>query len=137
MIYLSLGKLPEAEKQLIRLDSLAPNLIDTHIAMAALYSALEKPTEAIPHFSILIKTDPQAEYYAGRAMCFLQTDMLLDASEDIGTGIDLDPDCAELYVCRALLNHLAYRREEAFADAQRAIDLGANRHRVLKLLDLE
>lgn len=136
LINLSLGNISEAQVQLTKLNQLFPDLTDTHIALAALYSAIEQPDEAIPHFNLLIKANPQAEYYAGRAMCFIQTDRLIDASEDITSGLELDPECAELYVCRALLNHRAYRRDEAMRDAQRAIDLGTNRQRLYKLLDL-
>lgn len=136
LISLAIGDTENAGKDLHKLESLRPDDIDTHIALAALASALEKPDDALPHFQALIRRDPQAEYYAGRAFCLLQKGQLQDAADDIASGLELDDCCAELYVCRALLNKKRYRNDDALADAQRAIDLGANRARIKMLLGL-
>ncbi len=136
LISLAIGDTDNASADLTKLESLRPDDIDTHIALAALASALEQPDKAIPHFQALIKLDPQADYYAGRAFCLLQKDQLQDAAEDIASGLELDDRCAELYVCRALLNKKRYRKDDALTDAQRAIDLGANPSRIKMLLGL-
>lgn len=136
LIRLSEGKIEEAAEDLNRLQSLRPNDIETHIALAALAEAEENPQKAVEHFNILIKADPQPEYYAGRAMCLIQLGFLADAADDIASGIERDEDCAELFVCRALLNRKRYRRDDALHDAHRAISLGANPERVKALLEL-
>lgn len=136
LIYLAWGDTVNAKSDLLRLTTLRPDHTDTHLALAALYSSLDRPAEALPQFTALIKADPQAEYYAGRAMCFIQRELYLDASEDIASGLELDDENAELYVCRALLNKRRYRPDEALADAQRAISLGADAARVRNLLNL-
>lgn len=136
LISLAIGDIENAGKDLYKLERLRPDDIDTHIALAALASAIENPDEALPHFQALIRKDPQAEYYAGRAMCLLQKGQLQDAADDIASGLELDSQCAELYVCRALLNKKRYRSDDALTDGQRAIDLGANAGRVKSLLGL-
>lgn len=136
LIYLASGDCEKAEHDLTRLESLRPNHTDTHVALAALYSALGNNEDAIAHFNKLIAADPQPEYYAGRAMCFIQKEWYQDASDDIASGLELDDKYAELYVCRALLNRRRFLRDESLADAQRAINLGADKLRVKSLLDL-
>lgn len=136
LIYLSTGNLSEATIQLERLRELAPDDIDTATALSALYSATGRPDEAIPYYTKIIETEPSAADYAGRAMCHLMLEHLPDAADDIASGLELDSGYAELYLCRALLNKMRYRPDDALADGQKAISLGADRTRVKSLLNL-
>lgn len=136
LINLYNGRFDEATVDLEKRDSLAPDNEETWVAMASLYSITDLPDKALPYYRRLIDKDPQPEYYAGRAMCYLQKEMLADAAEDIALGIELDLNYSELYVCRALLNKKRYRMDDAVTDAQRAIGLGADRTRVKTLLGI-
>ena len=80
----------------------------------------------MPYLNVLIKKDPQSEYYAERAMCRLKLDDLGGASDDIARGLELDAMNHELYMTRALLNRRRFREEDAKADARRALELGAS-----------
>lgn len=136
LIYLSVGNLTEAAAQLEKLKVLAPDDLDTATALSALYSATGRPNDALPYYTALIKADPTADDYAGRAMCYLMMENLPDAAEDIASGLEIDSNNPELYLCRALLNKMRYRPDDALADGQKAISLGADRNRVKNLLNL-
>lgn len=135
LLLLYSGQFEDALADLQKREALSPRNEDTLIAMASFYTITENYENAISYYSQLIKADPQAEYYAGRAMCALQLDRLVDASEDIADGLELDPDYSELYVCRAILNKKRYCKDDARSDADTAIRLGANPARVNALLN--
>lgn len=134
LIYLYRGLFEDALPDLQKREQLSPNNEDTLIALASFYTITENYENAVSYYSRLIKADPQAEYYAGRAMCALQLDRLVDASEDIADGLDLDPDYSELYLCRAILNKKRYCTDDARTDADHALSLGANPARIKALL---
>lgn len=136
LIYLYGGNFEKAEPDLRRLNTLAPNREETWIAMASYHSILDQPEEALPYYRKLIDHASAPEYYAARAMILIKRDALLDAAEDIASGLELDPNYAELYLCRALLNKKRYLSVESAADAQRAISLGSDPARVKMLLGL-
>lgn len=136
LIYLYNGNFEDAITDLRHREQLSPNNEDTKIAMASFYTITENYENAISYYTQLIKANPSAEYYAGRAMCALQLNRLVDASEDIADGMDLDDNYSELYLCRAILNKKRYCKDQAQTDADTAIRLGANPHRVAALLDL-
>ena len=137
LIYLYTGMLDEATPNLEKLRELDDSSVDACIALASYFTVIEKPEEAIPYYNNLINAEPAAEYYAGRARCLLAKDALLDAAEDIASGLELDPDFSELYVCRAILNKKRSRMDDALTDGNRAIQLGADRHYVYRLLGLD
>lgn len=113
-----------------RLEVLAPDGTETAFVMASLLSAKGQPAEAIPYYTILLKKDAQPDYYAARALCYLQTDDLNAASDDIAAGIALDPTDGELYLYRAILNKMRFRPDDAKADARKAADLGIPAQRI-------
>ena len=108
----------------------------TNIAQATLLMTQGDFNGAIPHLSKAIESMPDATYYGQRAFCHLQLNDLSAASEDIASGLELDPTDAELYVYRALLNKMRYRPDDAKIDAEKAIKFGADAERVKKLIDL-
>lgn len=135
LIMLYSGSFEDALSDLQQREKLSPRSEDTLIALASFYTITENHESAISYYSRLIQADPQPEYYAGRAMCALRLERLVDASEDIADGLDLDPDYSELYLCRAILNKKRYCTADAHADADRALSLGANLARIKALLD--
>lgn len=89
--------------------------------------------EAIPLLNKIIDNSPTAGDYSTRAMCYLMTEQLAEAAEDIARGLELDPTDGELYLYRAILNKLRYRPEDAHADALNAIRFGVDSCRITKL----
>lgn len=133
MISLYRGNLEQAERDFGILQSVAPKSFDTAIALATLYSLSGRERQAIPYLEQLIKEDASPEYYASLAGCHLALDELTEASQTIGDGLKLYPSDPELYYYRAWLNRKRFRNDDARADAERAISLGANPARVADL----
>lgn len=134
LIRLYSGQFEDALTDLQRRESLSPRDEDTMVAMASFYTITENYENAISYYSQLIKANPLAEYYAGRAMCALHLERLTDAAEDIADGLERDPEYSELYLCRAILNKKRYCKDDARTDADTAIRLGANPLRVNTLV---
>ena len=129
-------------REITRLDS---TLYRPYLNIGVIYLTVGDTTQAkvardnvdaIKQYSTLIAQDPTADLYAARALCHVALEHYTEASEDIAEGMSLDPDCSELYVARACLNKRTYRNDDALNDAQRAIDLGADKRRVKSLLNL-
>ena len=127
------GRLKEAEADATRFLELEPSDLGGKLLMAVILSGSGRPADAVPLYSALIKERPEAVYYAARAMCYLAMDYLQEASDDIARGLELDPDDGELYYCRACLNKLRFREDDARADAARAVSLGVAPQRVAAL----
>lgn len=127
------GKVKEAEADFNVLASVAPKSFDTAVALGTLYSLTGRERQAIPYLEKIIELEPMPEIYASLAGCRLALGELTEASETIGEGLRLYPDDAELYYYRAWLNRDRFKNDDAHADAQRAIDLGANPIKVNEL----
>ncbi len=124
MMALNGGDLVTAEKDFDMLKRIAPEEENTMVALAALYTATNRPLDAIVQYTRLVNREPMPEYYRGRAACYLMTDQLNEASADIAEWHALTPDDAELYIYRAYLNKKRFRNDDAEADLKRAIELG-------------
>lgn len=90
---------------------------------------------ALKFYSRLIGMDPSAELYASRAMVHVKLENFTDASEDIGRALELDDSCSMAYLARACLKRRQFLNDEALADAQRAIQLGADPRAVRQLIN--
>lgn len=112
------------------LERLRPDDPNTLLVLAVMYSNQGKYDESISYYNSLIKKVEKAEYYTGRAMCRLAKGDLAEASDDIGRGLELDPEDGELYYCRAYLHILQYRDEDARADAALALRHGIPQSRI-------
>lgn len=112
------------------LERLRPDDPNTLLVLAVMHSNQGKYDEAISYYNRLIKKVEKAEYYTGRAMCRLAKGDLTEASDDIGRGLELDPEDGELYLCRAYLHHLQYRDEDARAAAAMAVRYGVSQERI-------
>ncbi len=128
------GDVAAAQADVARLERMAPNDKQTHLAGAALYGALGNEREALACYTRLINVDPQPDYYAMRAELYLHTGDLQEASNDIATAMETLKDDAGLYVLRAALNKARYRPADAEADGKRAIELGADPRMVKRIL---
>lgn len=135
MIALYNGRADVAAKDFDVLQGNYPDSDRTLVAMASYYSLLRHDKEAIPYYKKLIEKDPSAEFYASLAGCYLATGDLSNASETIADGLQEYPRDPELYYYRAWLNRDRHLQKDARADAQTAIQLGANPARVQALFE--
>ncbi|MDE5785379.1 MAG: tetratricopeptide repeat protein [Duncaniella sp.] len=129
LLLLRKGLTDDARADVAALDSIAPDSQERHTLRAALLSAEGAFGQAIPHYTEVIKVNPQPEFYSARALCYLMTDQLPEAAEDISQGLALDPTDPELYLYRAALNKMRYRPDDAEADARQAVAFGADPRR--------
>ncbi len=136
LLSLNAGKIEAAKADIDTLIAKAPADRLTNVAQATLLMSQGEFKAAIPHLSKAIEIQPDAAYYSNRAFCYLQLEDLSSASEDIASGLKLDPTDAELYLHRALLNKMRYRPDDAKADAETAIKFGANPEVVKKLIGI-
>lgn len=134
MIKMSEHKINEAYIDFKKLKSIDPDGFNTALALGIYYIEKNMPKEAIPYFTKLLETEKTSEYYSSRALCYLMCDQLSEASEDIASGLEIDPNDGELYLCRALLNKKRYRPADSTIDAKKAIELGINPKRIESLL---
>ncbi|MDE6416566.1 MAG: tetratricopeptide repeat protein [Duncaniella sp.] len=137
LLRLSKGLTDAARADAAALDTIAPESLERHTLRAALLSADGDFEEAIPHYTEVIKVNPQPEFYSARAMCYLMTDRLPEAAEDISQGLALDPTDPELYLYRAALNKLRYRPDDAEADARQAIAFGIDPRRAAPFISTD
>ena len=114
---------------------LKPDDPQSLLVMAVMYSNRGDYDESISFYNRLLKKVEKAEYYTGRAMCRLAKGDLAEASDDIGRGLELNPEDGELYYCRAYLHRLQYSDDAAKADAALAMRYGVSKERIQELFN--
>lgn len=127
------GNRAVAEADFKVLLDVAPYTADTAIALSTLYSLTGRERDAVPYLKQLIEEDPQAEYYASLAGCYLAMQDFTEASAILHVALEKYPADGELYYYRAWLNRDTYRLDDARADGRRAISLGASPAKVKAL----
>lgn len=127
------GDLTAAEADLTVLRDSLPDDLLTARALSALYIRTGRNAQAVPYFCKLVGEEPQPEYYAALASCYLADKKLTEASEVLGEAFAKYPDDGELFMCRSWLNRLLFRPSEAEADARMAERLGIPRARIERL----
>lgn len=135
IIALYSGQQEVARRDISRLQHIAPDSHNTLIALASFYSLTGANETAIPFFQKLIEEDPQPEYYAGLAGCYLSIDDLSDASALLKEAMERFRDDPELFMYRAWLNKKRYLNKASREDAKKAISLGADPNKVRLLLN--
>lgn len=121
-------------KMLVKLRPDDPN---TLLILAVSSSNAGRYEEAVSYYNRLIAKEKRAEYFGGRAMARLAKGDLAEASDDIGQGLDLDPEDGELYFCRAYMHLLQYDEAAAKADAALAAKFGVDPRRIADLFSLK
>lgn len=134
MVSLNKGDLPKAMQEFETLHRLDPEGYDTTIAMAQLMLVTRQWDKALPYFSKLLQEEQAPEYYSGRAWCYLNKGDLSEAADDIARGLSISSHDSELYLCRAYLNKLRYRKADSLKDAETALQNGADPKRVESVL---
>jgi tetratricopeptide (TPR) repeat protein len=122
LLSLRMGDTITCRRQCEELLVIAPEEIQTNIANASMLSATEQWAEAIPFYTKVIEKDPSSHFYGARAVCYLMTGRLNDASADINTGLEKDPEDKELYLYRAYLNKMRYMHDDAINDLRKALN---------------
>lgn len=125
LLGLRLGRFEDALADCRRLEDVAPDSYDMHLAYGSYYTAIKDWQFAVPHYTALIASDPSAALYCARAVCYLMLDKLNEASSDISSGLELEPENSELYFYRAHLNKKRFMTDDARADMKRALELRA------------
>lgn len=124
------GRREIAETDFAVLERLDPKSLDTATALGTLYSLTRQDRRALPYLRRLVGETPAPEYYAALAGCLLALEEYSEASEIIAAGLKRYSHDPELYYYRAALNKARYLLDDARADAQRAVELGASPTRV-------
>lgn len=135
MLSLYSSDLQTAEADFAVLRDSLPSDSRTARAMSTLYSMTGRHSQAVPYYRQLVAEEPEPEFYAALASCYLADGMLTEASATIGEAMEKYPDEGELYYCRAWLNKLLFRPSEAKADARTAQSLGISRRRLDAMLN--
>ena len=135
-LLLGLNRLPEAQADADKFASMCPDDHQGKLLSAIISSSTGHPERAIELYSDLIKASPEAVLYSARAMCRLTTADLAGAADDIACGLELDKEDPELYFCRAYLNHLRFRDDDAKADITTALHFGLSPQRAALLPSL-
>lgn len=121
MLALKLGKPDITLADCHRLTEIAPEQIETAAAWGSYYTAIEQWIDAIPYYTTAIEIRPSAQLYCARAVCYLMLQRLGEASADITSGLELDPEDRELYLYRAYLNKMRYLPDDARRDLLKAL----------------
>lgn len=133
MLMFNSGDVATAEDDLQYLKRHYPTDPSTKLLDATVLTYTGRFKEAIPLLTEIIAGKPTAGDYSMRALCYLMTNQLQEASDDIQRGLEKDPVDGELYLYRALLNQMRYRPDDARADAALAVKHGVNSLRVKAL----
>lgn len=133
MLMFNSGDVTTAEEDLQYLKRHYPTDPSTKLLDATVLTYTGRFKEAIPILTEIIDGKPTAGDYSMRALCYLMTNQLQEASNDIQRGLEKDPVDGELYLYRALLNQMRYRPDDARADARLAVKHGVNTSRVKAL----
>lgn len=137
MMSLYNGNLPAAEADIALLNRVIPLNRKAILATSTLYSMTGRELDAISGFRKLIEIEKLPEYYSQLVACLLTIDNLDEASKMIGEGLEFFPSDPELYYYRAILNKRRYLPEDAHRDAKRAIELGVDPAKVMKIFDVK
>lgn len=135
MIALNRGDRQRAIADIDTLVTRHPDDRLTNVAQATILLQSGQWEEAIPYLSNAIRQQPDAAYYASRALCRIMTNDLSAAADDIALGLELDPIDGELYLYRAMLNKLRFRPADAKSDGEKAIQFGIDPSRVKALVE--
>ncbi len=133
VLFMRLNRYAEAETDIEKYRELRPKDPHGTLMLAVIYSNTDRVADAIPLYTQLLKQKEEAVYYSARAMCHMVCGDLFAAADDIFRGIELDDKDAELYFCRAYLNHLRFRDADRDADASKAKSLGTDPARIAAL----
>lgn len=124
-IAMNRGQADVATSRLDEILAFNPRSVQALEGKALLAKATGDYTNALSLYTQLLETAQDADYYANRADCALMLRNLSQASEDIQSALNINPDDGYLYLLRAKLNKMRFN----FDDMDRDIKL-AEQHGV-------
>ncbi len=124
-IAMNRGQADVATSRLDEILAFNPRSVQALEGKALLAKATGDYTNALSLYTQLIENAQDADYYANRADCALMLRNLSQASEDIQSALNINPDDGYLYLLRAKLNKMRFN----FDDMDRDIKL-AEQHGV-------
>lgn len=124
-IAMNRGQADVATSRLDEILAFNPRSVQALEGKALLAKATGDYTNALSLYTQLLETVQDADYYANRADCALMLRNLSQASEDIQSALNINPDDGYLYLLRAKLNKMRFN----FDDMERDIKL-AEQHGV-------
>ncbi len=127
-------KFKDAKSDIEWLEANKPDTDEARVGCATMHCSMGEYDKAIPYYTALLDKYKVPEYYSARAYCYLLTDQLQEASDDIARALELSPDDGELYLYRAALNKMRFRPEDSKRDATRAVQLGVDPRRAAEFL---
>ncbi len=133
VLFMHMNRYADAETDIRKFRKLCPKDPHGALMLALIYSNTDRAADAIPLYTELIKAKEDVVYYSARAMCHMVCGDLFAAADDIARGLVIDDKDAELYFCRAYLNHLRFRDADRDADAAKAASLGIPMDRIKAL----
>lgn len=96
--------------------------------------ALGNQDQAIPFLNRLIELSPQPEHYFNRGLSLAQLGRLSEASEDVSSGLLMDPANGNLWLLRAYIEKISYRHNDAKSSLAKARKYGADSELEYQLL---
>ena len=124
-IAMNRGQADVAASRLDEILAFNPRSVQALEGKALLAKATGDYTNALSLYTQLIENAQDVDYYANRADCALMLRNLSQASEDIQSALNINPDDGYLYLLRAKLNKMRFN----FDDMERDIKL-AEQHGV-------
>ena len=124
-IAMNRGQADVATSRLDEILAFNPRSVQALEGKALLAKATGDYTNALSLYTQLIENAQDADYYTNRADCALMLRNLSQASEDIQSALNINPDDGYLYLLRAKLNKMRFN----FDDMDRDIKL-AEQHGV-------
>lgn len=132
-VALQLGKYDSAKADFETILSLHPSSADALLGMTISLDYLGQYDSAIDYATQLIDLQKNADNYFTRALLYIKVNNLPAADDDVREGLKIDNREGNLYLLRAYLHKLRYRKEEAEIDKKLAIDYNADAQLIQQL----
>lgn len=131
MIYVEKKDTLAARIDFERLLQINPASSEARIGLATLMKARNYHKEAADLYTQVISFNKNdASLYFGRAEAYFYMGRIAKAREDIKKAIELDDKDPLFYILRSRINWAQYEKEAAYADLDRALELGASRQSI-------
>jgi len=137
LIYMAQKNLLAAEADFEEAIKIRPTYLPAHNSLLFTMKSREDWEEAEDKYSDLIyKYKDVAEFYIGRAECYLNMKKLARAGDDLKKAVDLKPDDPLLYIIRGQLRLQQFDKLNAKLDFEKALELGADKQLVADFVNL-
>lgn len=127
MIYLEKRDTLAARMDFERLLQVNPASSDARVGLATLMKFRNYHKEAADLYTqVILFNKNDAALYFGRAEAYFYMGRIAKAREDIKKAMELDGNDPLFYILRSRINWAQYEKEAAYADLDKALELGAS-----------